>query len=141
MSIAGYCLMGNHVHGIAAPRDATGLAKAFGRTHCDYARWLDLRRGEAGHVWQNRCYSCLLDERHAWAALRYVELNPVRAGLEERAIDWPLSSAAAHVTGIEPTGILEDAGWESGWKRGEWRDMLEQGVADEPLIERIREAI
>ena len=52
--IAGYCLMGNHVHLILAPETPTGLARVLGRTHTDYARWLNLRRGETGHVWQNR---------------------------------------------------------------------------------------
>ena len=41
--------MGNHVHLILAPEKGTGLARVLGRTHTDYARWLNLRRGETGH--------------------------------------------------------------------------------------------
>src|SRR6266478_1975383 len=86
--ITGYCLMGNHVHLLAIPAHQTGLAHALGRTHNDYARWLNLRRRQSGHVWQNRFYSCALDEEHKWTALRYVEQNPVRAGLVASAAEW-----------------------------------------------------
>src|SRR5882757_7174121 len=81
VEILGYCLMTNHVHVIATPTVPSGLAKAFGRTHNDYARWLNIRRCESGHVWQNRFFSCPIETRYLWAVLTYVERNPVRAGL------------------------------------------------------------
>src|SRR6476469_9326568 len=59
VQILGYCLMTNHVHLIAVPADATGPAKAIGRVHNDYARWLPIRRRESGHLWQNRFFSFL----------------------------------------------------------------------------------
>jgi putative transposase len=105
VAIAGYCLMGNHVHLLAIPSRENGLAHALGRTHNDYARWLNLRRFHSGHLWQNRYYSCPLDEAHGWEALRYVELNPVRAGLVTCAADWPWSSARAHVSGTDTGGV------------------------------------
>ena len=91
--IAGYCLLSNHVHVVAIPSAEDSMAKAFGRAHVGYARWLNVRRGETGHVWQNRYFSCPLDERHRWEALRYVELNPVRAGLVKEASEYRWSSA------------------------------------------------
>jgi len=100
--IAGYCLMSNHVHLLAIPHSVRGLANALGRAHTDYARWHNVRLGDPGHVWQNRFYSCPPDERHRWEALRYLELNPVRAGLAGRATDWPWSSGSAHGRRIEP---------------------------------------
>jgi len=51
--IAGYCLMGNHVHFIVIPPRGNARARSLGRAHLDYARWLNLRRGETGHVWQS----------------------------------------------------------------------------------------
>jgi putative transposase len=51
------------------------------RVHGRYAQYLNARRGRCGHLWQNRYNSCALGPRHLWAALRYVELNPVRARL------------------------------------------------------------
>ncbi len=115
LRIAGYCLMSNHVHILAAPADALGLARALGRTHNDYSRWLNLRRGTTGHVWQNRFYSCVVDERHRWEALRYIELNPVRAGLAGSAGEWRWSSARAHLEGKDESGLLDLNGWLEQW--------------------------
>ena len=60
---------------------------------------------QSGHVWQGRFYSCPLDESHLWAAVRYVERNPVRAGLVGDAADFPWSSAPAHC-GNAADGVL-----------------------------------
>jgi len=140
LRVVGYCLMGNHVHLIAAPSTETGLAKTLGRTHVDYARWFNLKRGETGHVWQNRFFSCALDEAHQWEALRYVELNPVRAGLVRTAADWLWSSARAHAGGPDRTNLLDLTEWRRGWTVETWRDVMDHGVADAVMIERIREA-
>ena len=138
--ITGYCLMDNHVHLLAIPDRENGLANALGRTHNDYSRWLNLRHRTTGHVWQNRFYSCALDESHSWEALRYVELNPVRAGLAKCAADWPWSSARAHLSGIDGASLIDFADWSVRWSPGTWNDALEGGVADADLLERIRES-
>ena len=140
LRLVGYCLMGNHVHLIAVPSTETGLAKTMGRTHVDYARWFNLKRGETGHVWQNRYFSCPLDQTHQWEALRYVELNPVRAGLVRTAADWLWSSAQAHTGGPDRANILDLAEWRSAFAVETWCDVLDHGVADAAMIERIREA-
>ncbi len=86
LSIAAYCLMSNHVHLVAVPQRPDSLARALGRTHAQYARYLNLCRRSGGHVWQARYYSCALGENHFWNALAYVERNPVRAKVMSRAI-------------------------------------------------------
>jgi putative transposase len=96
LDIWAYCLMRNHVHLIVVPRRAESAAKAIGFAHQEHARRVNLGRGWDGHLWGNRYFSSLLDERHLWCAVRYVELNPVRAGLVAHAEDYPWSSAAAH---------------------------------------------
>ncbi len=138
--ITGYCLMGNHVHLLLIPEREDGLANALGRTHNDYSRWLNLRRHTTGHVWQNRFYSCPLDEAHSWEALRYVELNPVRASLARSAAEWPWSSARAHIGGIEGDGMIELADWRGRWTPGTWHEALDRGIADADLLGRIRES-
>jgi putative transposase len=50
--------MSNHVHFVVAPEREQSLAKAFGRTHCDYARYANLSRASCGHLWQARFFSC-----------------------------------------------------------------------------------
>jgi putative transposase len=78
VSLIGYCLMSNHIHLIAVPRTADGLAQALKHTHGRYASYWNAAHQSNGHVWQGRYYSCPLDEPHLWEALRYTELNPLR---------------------------------------------------------------
>jgi len=132
--------MSNHVHLLAIPEAETALATALGRAHYDYARWLNLRRREIGHVWQNRFYSCPLDHAHQWEALRYVELNPVRAGLVRSAVDWLWSSAAVHVGGPDTAGFVDCTDWSERWSAAAWDAVLQNGVQDALLVERIRTA-
>ena len=97
LRVHAYCLMTNHVHLVATPRSPESLAKAVGRTHWLYTQHINRLHGRVGHLWQNRFYSCALDRDHYWAAMRYVERNPVRARLHPKAWLYPHSSAAAHV--------------------------------------------
>ncbi len=115
VKVTGYCLMTNHVHVLAVPLSQASLARAFGRAHNDYSRWLNVARGDTGHLWQSRYYSCPMDDDHQWAALRYVELNPVRAGLVAAAEDWVWSSAAAHVGANDAAPFLDLADWRHRW--------------------------
>jgi len=78
-------------------------------------------------VWQGRFYSCPLDETHLWAALRYVELNPVRAGMVSEAAEWRWSSAAAHCGSSAPEAVLEMERWRKRWTMAEWRQHLAAG--------------
>ena len=124
MSVLGYCLMGNHVHLVAIPRAAASLAKAVGRTHWLYAQHVNRLHGRSGHLWQNRFYSCALDERHAWEALRYVERNPVRAKLARRAWEYEWSSASAHVGAAETDPVADLEWWRKHADAREWREAL-----------------
>ena len=97
VSIWTYCLIPNHVHLIAVPSSPQGLARAFGEAHRRYTTMVNRREGWTGCLWQGRFASFAMDEPHLFAAIRYVLMNPVRAGLAERAADWPYSSARAHL--------------------------------------------
>ncbi|MBI5745350.1 MAG: transposase [Elusimicrobia bacterium] len=97
LSILAYCLMPNHVHFVAIPGSEYSLARVFNTAHMRYAQYINWRRGLRGHLWQGRFYSCPLDGRHLVAAARYVERNPVRAGMVAAAGSWGWSSAAMHL--------------------------------------------
>src|SRR3954471_2627599 len=99
VEIWSYCLMPNHVHLVAVPRDADGLRRCFRFVHRHYTGYVNARLRVTGHLWQGRFSSIAMDEPHFVSALRYVALNPVRARLAERAQDWRWSSAAAHCRG------------------------------------------
>jgi putative transposase len=128
--ILGYCLMTNHVHLIAVPQTEGSLARALGRTHSEYALELNREEGRSGHLWQNRFFSCPMDDSHVLSALRYVELNPVRANLAAAPWDWPWSSARAHVTGA--IDAVLDGHWMeefAPWNFGEWKEILSASIA------------
>ena len=96
LGIATYCLMTNHIHVIGIPEHEHSISRALGGCHGTYAAEFNSKYRKSGHVWQLRPYSSVLDDAHAWAAVRYVERNPVRAGMAARAEDYPWSSARAH---------------------------------------------
>ncbi len=127
VSVVGYCLMSNHVHVVVVPRRAEGLAEAFHQLHGRYASYWNTSHAASGHVWQGRFYSCPMDPGHLWTALRYVELNPVRAGMAAEAAAWPWSSAGAHCGTVDPDACLEMSTWRQNWSADAWRKFLAEG--------------
>ena len=81
----------------------------------------------------------VLDEKHFWAAMVYVEQNPVRAGLAATAWDWRWSSASAHLNASDE-GWLDFMKWRSRFDGETWKSCVELGLADTEMIERMREA-
>ena len=75
------CLMPNHVHLIVVPWAAESLRRVIGQAHRRYTRWTNFREGWRGYLRQGRFATCVRDEDHHLNAARYVELNPVSAGL------------------------------------------------------------
>jgi putative transposase len=96
VQIWAYCLMSNHVHLIACAHEGKAMSAGLGLAHQRYASATNARHCWTGNLWANRFYSTALDDAHLWAAVRYVELNPVRAGLVSNALAWPWSSARCH---------------------------------------------
>jgi putative transposase len=99
VEIWAYCLMPNHIHLIAIPKEKESLTLAIGEAHRRYTRRINFREGWRGHLWQGRFSSFIMDENHLLACTKYIEMNPVRAGLVKKARDWPWSSAKAHIRG------------------------------------------
>lgn len=99
VQIWAYCLMPNHVHLIAVPETKESLARAIGEAHRRYTWLVNAEKDWRGYLWQGRFASFPMDEAHLYLAVRYIELNPVRAGLVEQAWQYPWSSAAAHIAG------------------------------------------
>ena len=108
VEILSWCLMNNHVHFIAVPPHETSLANGFGMAHRRYTRMKNFADGARGYLFQGRFGSCVLDENHLLAAVRYVESNPVRAGIIKVAWDYQWSSAAYHVGDIETDFLVRD---------------------------------
>lgn len=92
-----WCLMPNHVHLVAVPETEEGLARAIGEAHRRYTRRINFREGWRGHLWQERFASFPMDESYLLATARYVEMNPVAAGMVASPEEYPWSSARAHI--------------------------------------------
>jgi putative transposase len=131
--VVGYCLMSNHVHLIGIPRHSTSLARALKVAHGRYAAQWNVRHHHSGHVWQGRPYSCPLDPPHVWQALRYAELNPVRAGMVADAVSYPWSSAAAHCGQGKPHPMLDSELWRQRWSAESWHEYLHRGETGEEI--------
>jgi putative transposase len=101
VEIWAYCLMPNHVHLVAVPETEDGLRRGIGEAHRRYSRMINFRENWRGHLWQGRFASFPMDESYLLAAVRYVEMNPVRARLVQDAEAWPWSSARAHLVGTD----------------------------------------
>lgn len=136
MEVWAYCLMTNHVHLLVRGLEKPSLAKAIGQTHGHHARWMNVRRAWTGHLWENRYYSMPLDLDHLWAAVRYVELNPVRAGLVDLAEEFRWSSAGAHCR-LVPDGLLAPGRPFPG-PVSDWARWLASGL-DRETADRLRD--
>jgi putative transposase len=96
VAIWAYCLMPNHVHLIAVPETEEGLRLAIGEAHRRYSSMINRRQKWTGHLWQGRFSSFPMDETYLLAAVKYIEMNPVRARLVSDPYAWRWSSAQAH---------------------------------------------
>ena len=120
-----------------------GLRRAIGEAHRRYTRRINFREKWRGYLWQGRFASFIMDEPYLLAAARYVELNPVRAGLVADAGEWPWSSARAHLKGrddrlVKSARLLAMiADWrallDSTVRKEELRDLREHGRTGRPL--------
>ena len=117
--------MPNHVHLILIPADGDGLRAALAEAHRRYSRRINRAHDWTGYLWQGRFASYPMETAHLLTAVRYVELNPVRAGLVARAEDWRWSSAPAHVTG-RGDGLTDLAALAGAHRN--WRAMLHMGL-------------
>ncbi len=130
VQIWAYCLMPDHVHLIAVPKSADALKRALGEVHRRYTRMVNFREGWRGHLWQGRFASYVLDKRYLLTAARYIELNPVRAGLVKAPTRYRWSSAAAHARGRDD-GVVTVAPFLE--LAPNWRGFLSKVVREEDI--------
>ncbi|MEX2480353.1 MAG: transposase [Gammaproteobacteria bacterium] len=125
-----YCLMPNHVHLVLMPTKEFGLKIPLAEVHRRYAITINTREGWRGHLWQERFHSFVMDEPYLHATVRYVERNPVAAGLCDRAEQWPWSSARAHIEGVDDGTVTVQPMLA---RVGDWRGYLDSESPAEEL--------
>lgn len=136
-----YVLMTNHVHLLVTPKVAQGpsaLMKSLGER---YVQYINRRHSRTGTLWEGRYHSCLVQsERYLMVCHRYVELNPVRAGLTSHPVDYPWSSFRRNAHGAEnllvtPHELYGRLGNDAASREKAYRDLFTDALAEETLIE------
>jgi putative transposase len=134
VAVHAYVLMDNHLHLLAMPPSAEALSRMMQSLGRRYVGWFNARHARSGTLWEGRFRAGLIEgERHLLACMRYIELNPVRAGLCTEASQWPWSSAAHHLGFARSPVVTEHPMY---WSLGNtpferehaYREFLLQGV-------------
>lgn len=125
-----YCLIPNHIHLIAVPPTKASLAKAIGRGHESYTRYINFKMKWRGYLWQGRFGSSPMDEEYLLLAARYIELNPVTARLVANPATYPWSSAQAHL-GLKPSNFIEVAPMLE--RVPDWKAFLKEGLSEKVI--------
>ena len=130
LKIYAYCLMDNHVHFVVEPKDEKSLGLVFNHTHMRYSQYFNRKRGLTGHLWQGRFFSCPLDKEHLYEVIRYVELNPIRAGITQKLEEFAWSSARDHMLGIKSIPL---SSIKKYLEIEDWKAYLSEVVNDDVL--------
>lgn len=108
LAVHAYVLMPNHIHVLASPSDEVGMSRSLQWVGRHYVPYFNRKYGRVGTLWQGRYRATVIDsERYFMACSRYIEMNPVRAGLTEHPWDYPWSSCSHHV-GLKPDPLITD---------------------------------
>jgi putative transposase len=122
MRLLAYCVMPNHFHLVVRPNADGDLSRWMQWLLTTHVRRYLAHYGHSGHVWQGRFKAfAIQDDNHLVTVVRYVERNPLRAGLVQRAEDWPWSSlnVARSASGVIPQITGDDL-----LRRGDWVDYV-----------------
>ena len=108
VAVHAYVLMPNHLHLLASPATAEGLAQMMQRVGRYYVPWYNAKYGRSGSLFQGRFKTSLIDaQAYFMLCSRYIESNPVRSQLAGDARDYPWSSYAQHA-GLRPDPVITD---------------------------------
>jgi putative transposase len=144
-AIHAYVLMTNHVHLLLSPGDADGPSSLMQRLGQRYVQYFNRRHGRTGTLWEGRFRSCpVLDARYLMICYRYVELNPVRAGMVDTPADYPWSSYKANALGnesllVKPHAVYRSMGNDDPARQAAYRCLFNHGLPND-MLEEVRYA-
>jgi putative transposase len=143
--IHAYCLMTNHVHLLVTPSSTEACATLMRDLGQRYVQYFNRRYGRTGTLWEGRFRSCIAESaRYVLACYRYIELNPVRAGMVQQPSQYAWSSYAAN-SGLRTDSLIKPhaeylaLGAEASTTHAAYQDLFRDGV-DLALLESIRDA-
>ncbi len=133
VELMSYCLMSNHIHLVLRPTSEEGLQQVLKPLHMRYAQRINKGYGWKGHLWQGRYFSSAMDDAYTWAAIRYIERNPVAAGMVKQAQDYVWSSAAARCGLVENEILAPNHRLKIGVKPDDWSAWLAETESPEKV--------
>lgn len=142
-AVHAYVLMNNHVHLLLSPGKAEGLSLMMQSLGRRYVRYINNKYQRSGTLWEGRFNSSLIDsERYYFNCTRYIELNPVRAGLVKHPEAYPWSSYETNARGessmlVKPHELYRQLGNDARTRAAAYRAMFAHTL-DEKEIELIR---
>lgn len=144
-SIHAYVLMTNHVHLLATPAKPSTLPRIMQALGREYVQAINRRYGRTGTLWQGRYNTSLVqDDKYLLTCHRYIELNPVRAGMVQGPGEYPYSSYASNAMGRDDPLLTPHPTYRALHGDDEKRLLayraLFQDELSEVVLERIREA-
>lgn len=144
-AVHAYCLMTNHVHLLVTPLQHQSCALMMKKLSQCYVQAVNQRLGRSGTLWEGRFYSCMVKtDDYVLACYRYVELNPVRAGMVATPPEYPWSSYASNAEGaanaiVTTHSVYEGLGTDAHARMRAYKQLCAEAPA--PLVvEEIRKA-
>ncbi len=137
VEINAFVLMTNHYHLLATPTDEIGIPLMMKRLNGDYTRYFNRRHERIGTLWNGRYRGLLIhDERYWLTCLRYIEQNPLRAGMTNHPGDYAWSSYKVHAFGhghqwLKPHPLYLSLGRNEEERQAAYRALHGQLVPDE----------
>ena len=125
--IHAYCLMTNHIHLLATPDRSDGITLMMQYVGRYYVPYINHKYGKSGSLWEGRYKASLVDaENYLLLCMRYIELNPVAAGMVSTASHYPWSSYRCNAQGKADalisahsvlTGFISNEGGRDAYKQ------------------------
>jgi len=145
IQVHAYVLMTNHVHLLVSPETAHSLPRAMRHVNWRYSRYINDTQSRTGSLWEGRYRACLIEaDDYFFACSRYIELNPVRAGLAKSPSAYRWSSYKANALGVtdpvlQPHGLYAALAGTAEARTAAYLAMFE-GAISEPTLGAIRDA-
>lgn len=145
-SVHAWVFMSNHVHLLVTPKDCSSVSKLMQSLGRRYVRYFNKKYSRTGTLWEGRFKSCLVQsEKYFLVCQRYIELNPVRAGLAVDPVGFHWSSYKANALGVEselatPHDAFLSLGSSARDRQSAYRDLFKEAI--QPVqLKMIREAV
>ena len=138
-SVHGYVLMTSHVHALLTPEKADSISKLVQYVGRYYVSYINHEYGRTGSLWEGRHKGSLIDsDEYLLTCQRYIELNPVRAGMVETPVDYPWSSYRANAFGekdplVTPHGLYKRLGRNQTARQAAYRELFRTSLAPEQV--------